>query len=1476
MQIFNTIGALNTYNKLKQVEKNKTNTMGKLSSGKRINKAADDAAGMAISQKMKAQIRGLMQAKKNIQDGISLLQTAEGAMGSIQDIVHRMKELTVQGGNGTLSKNDKEAIQKELDSLKEELKSISNETKFNGMPLIDGTFSHKEEDVAGSSFPDLNVPDDGSVVDQQVMIGDFPIDFEFTKISEEELKVDIKHYGKLLATKSVSKDPIKWVKSIGGSLFDSAEDIVQTNDGGYVLVGRSESNDGNMGFNYGSSDLWAVKLDSNQNIVWKKSIGGSGYDEGVSVEENSSGDIILSGTTTSTDGDKDIYITKLSSNGILKMNKVFGGGADRANSLYPTDDGGYILAGETISTDGGKDILLMKVDASGQYQWEKTLDSGGADYANDIKQTSDGGYIVGGRANSDASLYKLDSTGNVQWNKSYGGYEVNKVAELDSGGYVLAGQQDGGNSQMLIAKTDSSGNEIWKKSIGDTASFDEANSIQEDSSGNYIIAGQTTTTNGYRDFAALKLASDGSEIWSTFNQGFGSNGAEGTKITATSDGGYIVTAPDDSSKDNLAIKFDERGAYQWEAVIGDVDDTITNVRETDSGYVLGGKSSDNSKQWVASLNNDGSSAISKTYIAGSDNTEITDIQKLSTGEYVLAGNKDNSGNNDIWVSKLATDFSQSWEKSFGGSANDTVTTIQETSAGKLILAGTTFSSNGDVSANYGNGDAWIAGLDSDGTNFWEKNLGGSSYDKANSIKETSDGGYIITGRTKSIDNDLSGVKTTTDNDSWVIKLKADKSIDWQKTFGSSNFDEASNVIETSDNGYLISGVAEDVSGNKEAWVVKLAQDGLEQWQNNYSGNFADGVEMTKITGAKYILSGLDDNQDLRMIQIDAANGGNQLFNRTLSGKVDWASSIKETNDGGYILSGTKRYNDGVQNGVIVKFDVDGNMQWEKALSSERTSNIEVDSSGDYIISGTKGGDMWASKVNKSDGSLIWEKNLGQFTASDIKEDGSGNYIISGTTLSTSGDTDMKIVKIDSSGTELWSKNFGGENDWSGNIQQTSDGGYILTGTKTSNDKDQDALILKLDSSGNIQWEENLEDNQKFDAGVHIEETDDGGYIFSGLKESNAGDKDIWIRKLKSNGDLDWENTYGNNNDENLGEIKQTVDGGYIVTGTKDSGNKDIYVMKLASDGSLEWNQSIGGSGIEEGNSIQQLEDGDYIVAGYSTSTDITNTTNNGGTDGLIARISSDGSQIKWVDLLGGSGNEKFNSIKEITKGSYIVAGESSLADGDVSNNHGNSDMWVVNYARDLTHISPYPIKKTIQSPKLGQGITTLDLNGIGDGVDIAFDWDTFSVKSIEAEGKEITDAHLVIQDGANASDELWTEIDNMTAKSLGFTTGWPRVINPPVDAVEKSLNLITKANNKVSNGRTKIGAYHNRLKHISKNVVNTQINLSSANSRIEDADIAKQVMHLSKSQILSQSGIVILSKINNMSNEALQLIRPLK
>lgn len=157
MRINNNIMSLNAHRQLNINNTNGARSMERLSSGMRINRAGDDAAGLAISEKMRGQIRGLRQASRNAQDGISLIQTAEGALNESHAILQRMRELSVQSANDTNTNEDRGELQKEVRELQSELNRIGNNTQFNTQNLLDSTFTGKEIHIGANSGQTLTI-----------------------------------------------------------------------------------------------------------------------------------------------------------------------------------------------------------------------------------------------------------------------------------------------------------------------------------------------------------------------------------------------------------------------------------------------------------------------------------------------------------------------------------------------------------------------------------------------------------------------------------------------------------------------------------------------------------------------------------------------------------------------------------------------------------------------------------------------------------------------------------------------------------------------------------------------------------------------------------------------------------------------------------------------------------------------------------------------------------------------------------------------------------------------------------------------------------------------------------------------------------------------------------------------------------------------------------------------------------------------
>jgi len=358
-------------------------------------------------------------------------------------------------------------------------------------------------------------------------------------------------------------------------------------------------------------------------------------------------------------------------------------------------------------------IFLFQFSAVEVYPgWFKHLGGTNDDYARSIHQTSDGSYIVAGYTysftfgNYDFAIYKLNSSGNKVWFKNYGGTNSDaaySIQQTSDGGYIAAGQTFSytyGGDDVSVYKLYSNGNKAWFKHYGGTQN-DYGHSIYQTSDGGYIIAGYTYSfTHGDSDFAIYKLNSSGNKVW--FKHYGGTDADFGYSIQQTSDGGYIVAG--------------ETYSYTY----GDTDFAIYKLNSIGN------------KLWFKHY---GGSYADRGY----------SIQQTSDGGYIVAGETGSYsyGSMDIAIYKLNSSGNKVWFKHYGGGNMDRSCSIQQISDGGYVVAGYT------ESFTYGNKDFAIYRLNSNGNKVWFKHYGGTLSDKAFSIQQTSDSGYIVAGYTYS-------------------------------------------------------------------------------------------------------------------------------------------------------------------------------------------------------------------------------------------------------------------------------------------------------------------------------------------------------------------------------------------------------------------------------------------------------------------------------------------------------------------------------------------------------------------------------------------------------------------------------------------------------------------------------------------------------------------------------------------------------
>jgi hypothetical protein len=367
------------------------------------------------------------------------------------------------------------------------------------------------------------------------------------------------------------------------------------------------------------------------------------------------------------------------------------------------------------------------------------------------------------------------------------------------------------------------------------------------------------------------------------------------------------------------------------------------------------------------------------------------------------------------------------------------------------------------------------------------------------------------------------------------------------------------------------------------------------------------------------------------------------WNITIGGKGrDVAYALEKTIDDEYILIGeTSSFDQGGGTDLwLVKFDMNGNEIWNKSYGGKRS---------DFGFGG--------QQINDE-----------------------GYILIGGTRSYGQGDQDVWLIRTDVNGNELWNMTYGGEDmDHGISVQQTSDNGFILVGgTKSYGDGPNDYWIIKTNEIGELQWEKTY-GTHGYDWGYDIQKTNDGSFIFTGGTDTSLEGEhilDIGLVKISEDGIIEWDKTYNKLKsgwywDEGYG-VESTSDGGYVIAGVahakgwSESGEGDAWIIKTDDNGNKEWDILIGGSKCDSFSTVKQTLDGGYIVSGWTYSYGA------GDCDIWLAKFDSQGKEL-WDITLGGEEYEwsMFHTVQEALDNSYIVMGETK------SFGPGGSDVFIV-------------------------------------------------------------------------------------------------------------------------------------------------------------------------------------------------------
>lgn len=354
------------------------------------------------------------------------------------------------------------------------------------------------------------------------------------------------------------------IQTHGGSLNDSFQSIAAATDGGYVLVGFTQSNDFDIQTKTDNSyDFWVRRFSSNHTLLWSKTYGGSSDDRGADIVATQDGGFVIVGYSASNDGDltqnngiRDFWVFKIDAQGNLIWQKSFGfSGSDYGISVLKTQDNGVLLCGvldvtasggqgnsKTVNKHAGGDYWVLKLAQDGSPEWTRYFGGSFTDSPFGMVETADGNYVIAGSSDSndvdisnnkgayDYWVIAIDQSGNLIWEKSFGGSEIDEargIAVATDGNILITGDtrsfdgnvtKNNGVADLWLIKIDTSGNLIWEKTIGGS-SFDAARSISPSLQNGFIIAGSTRssssaiTNEGQNDAWILEVNDQGNVIW---------------------------------------------------------------------------------------------------------------------------------------------------------------------------------------------------------------------------------------------------------------------------------------------------------------------------------------------------------------------------------------------------------------------------------------------------------------------------------------------------------------------------------------------------------------------------------------------------------------------------------------------------------------------------------------------------------------------------------------------------------------------------------------------------------------------------------------------------------------------------------------------------------------------------------------------------------------------------------------------------
>jgi hypothetical protein len=729
-----------------------------------------------------------------------------------------------------------------------------------------------------------------------------------------------------------------WSTTIDNGDSERAWDVIQVSTGGFVACGYTRLDIYTPGNFY--NFFYLVKLDTDGNVDWMRNYTGNYDCEARAVAETDDGGFIIVGRDIYGGG---MYVVRTDSNGILTWDTTFYDGDTVAgyDVIDLTGTNGYVV-GCGMDTIMGDDFLyLLRLDESGSHVWNSTHGGPNTEYCFGMTNTTDGGYALCGTTNSwggggyDMYLVKFDGSGNLQWNQTYGGSGnemCQSITTTAAGGFALAGYKSGADDDIWLVRTDSEGEVWWTEQIH-YAGHERASKIVEVYDGGYALTGYVDPSVGDWDLCIYRVSeprwnpaplNQELDLFELLYEDVDATSTDGPVQWSINDTQYLSIDSEGILQNttilpvgqiHLEIKVeDSHGRWIQKEIDISVRYPLSDVKFNDGNRVIayGITESPNGDFVLACLSSPVIFGNVRPYIVRYNESGVQvwahhfaygyipyDIITCSTGGYLIAGYADTTvtTDNEFWLMKIDEDGTHVWNSTFDRTGSDIGRSLVETPDGGFLILGDTIETS-EVTQDF-----WLVRTDSSGNHLWNKTYGYSALnDLGKSVIACSGGGYAMAGETEG-----GGMP---DTNALLVRIDESGNHLWNWSYGGSHGYYATDVVELSDGGFALTGKRyEGGVGLPDAFVIRTNGTGFIFWSKVFGGSDTDwGNSIVQLHNDSIVVAGetysfQGGNRDGYFLLLDS--DGNAIRNESIGNPVssEYFEAMIVASAGGIAMSG---------------------------------------------------------------------------------------------------------------------------------------------------------------------------------------------------------------------------------------------------------------------------------------------------------------------------------------------------------------------------------------------------------------------------------------------------------------------------------------------------------------------------------------------------------------------------------------------